>query len=510
MILTQRDALADAGFRRALDAQRVPPGVRLLVATVDRAGRFELLSYPFEGQRPVCAATIRLDEIQRPEPSSRPAPLLDARSPEGLPVILSLPKLPFLLPVREEISAACVAPDGRTLAVTDGRALLSWRGTAHGATPLAAGLPAGSTLVLHPEADSGRVHILKAAWHEGHIPLSTYDANSGNVRTVPLTMRSPPASARVENGVVLLFYPARTDVFRLNDGEKLSSITTPPRAYHVHGRYFRIGTEKGHWYFVSWNGLAGVFSPVSGDVQTAVVIFDREGRPGPWVLTDQGEVRHLESGGKIFSLGQPLAPGSRVRVSRDGHHLRIVSMTQQGEQRASLEKSQVQGSVCCVDLKAGSATTNPLQPGQEANSVCEVSPPTPQYPIMVHFSSVRVLPAGGLALRSAKGQWLELTLLESDNMALQPVKADDLANNERPFVPVKLPDGSAYELKEARWPDGSRAFLDNRGLLHLKSADRGLPEISFVLTDWPSAFWTSDGRMAGDDFSLGPTARARN
>ena len=491
VILTHHDALTDAGFRRALDGLRMPPGVQLLVAVVDRTGRFELWEYPSGGKRPICEATIRLDEIQRAEPESRPAPLLDGRSPEGLPVILSLPKFPFLLPVREEISAACVAPDGHTLAVTDGRALLSWQGTTYGATLLAAGLPAGHTLVLHPEADSGRVHILKAAWQKGYIPLSTYAANSGNVRTVPLVVRNPPAAARIENGVILLFYPTRADVFRLSDGEKLQSIAAPPRSHHVHGRYYRVGLEdKRHWYFAAWDGLAGGFNPVSGDVQTAVALFDREGQPGPWVLTAHGEVRHLESNGKIFSLGQTLTPGSQVRISRDGHHLRIVSMTQKSEQR--------------VDLQKNHAYSSAFQAGKPANYPYEPIPATPQYPIMVHFSSVCVLPTGGLALRSGKDRLLEPVRRDSDTVALQSVKSDNSENRERPFVPLKLPNTSTYELQEARWPDGSRAFLDSRGLLHLKSSDRALPEISFVLANAPSAFWTSDGRMAGAGFFLGP------
>ena len=55
----------------------------------------------------------------------------------------------------------------------------------------------------------------------------------------------------------------------------------------------------------------------------------------------------------------------------------------------------------------------------------------------------------------------------------------------------------------ARWPDGSRAFLDDRGLLHLKFRGASV-EFSLVLTDAWSALWASDGRMAGADFFLGP------
>jgi hypothetical protein len=55
-------------------------------------------------------------------------------------------------------------------------------------------------------------------------------------------------------------------------------------------------------------------------------------------------------------------------------------------------------------------------------------------------------------------------------------------------------------LYSARLPTGSRAFLDSRGLLHLKSGARNLPEISLVLADGEVAGWTSDGFVCGPPF----------
>jgi hypothetical protein len=54
-----------------------------------------------------------------------------------------------------------------------------------------------------------------------------------------------------------------------------------------------------------------------------------------------------------------------------------------------------------------------------------------------------------------------------------------------------------WTLEAASWPDGSRAFIDSRGLLHLISSDRKLPQLTLVLTDQPLAGWTSDGRTFG-------------
>ncbi|MBE7212160.1 MAG: hypothetical protein INR65_14155 [Gluconacetobacter diazotrophicus] len=500
VLLTHRDTLADARFRRALDGQRIPPGVELLVATVDRDGRFELRSYPPGGKPPLCAVTIHLDEIQRDpgKPAAEtgrslpPAPLLDGSAPGDLPVILSLPKLPFLLPVRGEISTSHAAPGGRTFAVDRSRRLLAWKEARHGVTTLAAGLPPGRTLLLQTEADTGRVHLLKDQRREGCLTLATYDPASGEVRTVRLAVpKTPPLAAQVDGGVVLLFYPTRADVFRLSDGEEWASIEAPERACWKNGRYYRLYRGGERWCYVSWDGMAAAFHPIR-DVGEAQAVFDRTGRPGPWMLTGQGEVCHVESRGSIFALGRPVTDHQWVCVSRDGHHLYLAS-----KQAGEME---------CIDLKRGRAFKMAFEPRLTTGFVGEPFLTPPQCPVMHHFSAVCVLPSGNLALRSRGQWWWEFRADGEERIRLcqLPVRGDaSLESRARPFAPVKLPRKTDYRLKVARWPAGGRAFLDNRGLLHLKFPGSST-EFSLVLSDAPAALWASDGRMSGAGFFLGP------
>jgi hypothetical protein len=55
----------------------------------------------------------------------------------------------------------------------------------------------------------------------------------------------------------------------------------------------------------------------------------------------------------------------------------------------------------------------------------------------------------------------------------------------------------------ATWDDGSRVFLDGRGIIHLKSADRSIPEISIAMTNTDLAAWSSDGRICGSPYLIG-------
>ncbi|MET0392903.1 MAG: hypothetical protein ABW019_07165, partial [Chitinophagaceae bacterium] len=53
------------------------------------------------------------------------------------------------------------------------------------------------------------------------------------------------------------------------------------------------------------------------------------------------------------------------------------------------------------------------------------------------------------------------------------------------------------------WSDGSTATIDSRGLLHLKSSDTTLPEITIVLvTGGHTTCWSSDGYAAGSSYFI--------
>lgn len=60
------------------------------------------------------------------------------------------------------------------------------------------------------------------------------------------------------------------------------------------------------------------------------------------------------------------------------------------------------------------------------------------------------------------------------------------------------------------WPNGSEALIDARGLLHLRSADAAVPELSLLLViGQPTAAWAADGTVCGPDYFTGPTPPQR-
>jgi len=61
------------------------------------------------------------------------------------------------------------------------------------------------------------------------------------------------------------------------------------------------------------------------------------------------------------------------------------------------------------------------------------------------------------------------------------------------------------------WADGSEMLADSRGLLHLRSADKNIPEITIVMIMGRlTACWAADGRVCGSSYFTGvDTAESR-
>jgi hypothetical protein len=104
-----------------------------------------------------------------------------------------------------------------------------------------------------------------------------------------------------------------------------------------------------------------------------------------------------------------------------------------------------------------------------------------------------------IAFCGRKGRWRWIT---SDNgrIVIRGADSENVTWPGLPFSLQQMPPGLGCTLQVAEWPNGSKAFLDSRGLLHLKSHDPSLAEVSLVLSDGEVAGWTSDGYVCGPSF----------
>lgn len=73
-------------------------------------------------------------------------------------------------------------------------------------------------------------------------------------------------------------------------------------------------------------------------------------------------------------------------------------------------------------------------------------------------------------------------------------------------APVNVPfENKLVRFYRFGWADGSEAIVDSRGLLHLRSSDKTVPEITIVLImgRHQTAAWASDGRSCGSTYFTG-------
>jgi hypothetical protein len=110
-----------------------------------------------------------------------------------------------------------------------------------------------------------------------------------------------------------------------------------------------------------------------------------------------------------------------------------------------------------------------------------------------------------LVLQSSRNKLLEIKLVGTELQLVDPgyiLQPPD--KRFRAFERISSPSGTGYQLRAASWDGKRQAFLDSRGLLHLKSSDRSIPEVTLVLTcGGPMAGWSSDGRVYGPKYFHG-------
>lgn len=118
----------------------------------------------------------------------------------------------------------------------------------------------------------------------------------------------------------------------------------------------------------------------------------------------------------------------------------------------------------------------------------------------------------GVMLRVQGGVWLELVLDGADLRLRIPTGTADrrrpVPRAVRQFAPAaggRRAPGVRFRV--AKWPDGSTAWSDSRGLLHLRSSSSQIPETAIVLGERRLAGWCDDGVLWGDAFYTAAASR---
>ena len=492
VLVASADVLGDRDFQAALAREEVWP---LHAVSVCRDGRFQLQLLGPRGGRVLRTALLDLDELLAAR-KPRTAPLIAQDSPRDLPAILSVKPFPLLLPhalnPRESWHVARVG----VLSLSRDRRLTLWTAPGRGPILLADDIPPGALLWASPEVRGGIVQAVVGQLHNGKVYLLTIHPGEIRCASVLLNSGGHYQAVCAHNGFVFAVSGDCVDVFDQAGNLCPSRLMLPEALIWQRGRFFR--SRSGH----NWVALAHDGQPVvelalmdSDELaRTILTLFECRGVDGAVGITGDGRL-YFTSEYQWVEVRHGLEPPLVVQaVSRSGD--RLVLSGQQGK-----------ANLCAVAVEPRlHPPSAPLTiQGDPFAFVERLSTFSCPRSLRTQWTHIGVSPQGALVLCSRKNTH---HAIELDALATIRLAPCDAAANPLPFRPTSGPPGVGYALKVATWPDGSRAFLDSRGLLHLKSADLSVPEATLILSDRQLSGWCSDGRLWGTPYFLGEATGA--
>jgi MoxR-vWA-beta-propeller ternary system protein len=476
VIVTHRDVLADPAFQRA---QFQLEAARRFSLVVERDGTVQLWPLPATAPRPLCEARIAVAQLLA-EPSAPPGavppPLIDEAANPDLPVIFRLRPFPLLLPVNAKMEYATPLERGGMCVTGDNR-LLRWEGPDRGAQHLATDLPGGRTAFLQVDP-AGRTLLVKGRSGSGQMAVVMIPATTAPACVTRFNGPHHPRAVFRDGEALVIVLHTRLVVVSCETTEVLYEAPTEAGITWIYGRYFRRRDEM---VFASWDG-AGIRwdtlvvgrSVPAKDVLSA---FDRDGI-GAWVVTRDGRV--LTPTGQEYARFD-FAP-DHLQISRDHETLLAFGP---GPQKISLHlpSRKMQNAAQLKNFEQ-SAVVPPTRTLQSA------------------FTAIQLVPGQPLRLQRAKGGWLEVFPSGSQLRLVESVdQGPPLPVGARTFSAISSRPALGCTLKVAVWADGTRAWLDSRGLLHLRSSNHDLPSLSLVLHFKGSlAAWCGDGARCGPSF----------
>jgi hypothetical protein len=501
IVITHPDAIADPGFTAAVSALDNPA---FYVATVDRTGDFSLLTLTAAGRKPVREAKLSLESIlaesKATTPGARPpqpgTPLIVRSLSPELPVILSVEPFPLRVPYVADPKHARASRKHGLVAVSKDARLLHWDSPYRAARQVTALLPPGKPRGIWVDEATGVVRLLFGYPNEQSARLVTADLSPGAAPPSVTFLRlreSKPFAACAHAGVLYCVFARTAESFDLATGQPLAPLLLPQDVNWERDRFFQGNSG---WLSLAHDGQRATLLPVplpDGVKDKVLTLFDRQGYDGPWAVLDDGRV--LDGEGKDFPRRFLRLP---VRwqlggVSPDGHRIVLRAFD---KKLLDLESQ---------DAEPRTVTADPA----EELLVPMIYWSTRFSSVARHrFDKVFLDENGRLSLVNHKENVFQVATNERGEPILKELGRFPSRFRAQPFVPVDAPPGMRFDLRAATWRDGSRAYLDSRGMLHLKSADGAVPEASLVLSNDKLAGWTSDGKLYGPTQFRGDTTAA--
>lgn len=488
VLVTTEDVLADTEFQLAMTKDQISP---ILIATVTREGRFRLLERTVRGTRLLREANLELDELFT-DPKRIVPTLINRDWARELPAILSVEPFPLLLPHNVDPERTWSVGDKGVLALSRDRRLMWWQGTRYGARQLSDEIPKGKLWwALRDPTDYDRAQAVIGHSDSRALHLLDVDFSSNRCTLTPLAVDQTVKGICSHSGALFIIYRHEVRLYDEDAGEFTKAFRFPTDLIYRRDRFFRSVPGE-QWYALSFDGMNGQFDRVfaADDLRRPKLqaMFETEGVDGPVGVTERGDL-YSTATGDLRKVHHGLSRPRVQAISSDGKRIVLA------EPGARFNNVLVD-----VDLLTTKPTNgNPTEIAENGGKH--------SYPVNLRtrFTYIFVDDHGVLTLTSKKQRNFAIDYdPDSDRIRLRPNVGCRARGKKLTFKQVKLTSRVGYRLTVATWDDGSQAFLDSRGLLHLRSSDpQAVPETTIILKDGELSGWCADGRVWGSSYFLG-------
>jgi len=492
VLIVTEEILQDEEFQWALSRSDIPVWH---LATVNRDGRFRLIQRTPRGHKLYRESLLNLDDLfaerQRNEPR-----LIDQNLDTALPAICSMTPFPLLLSYHVDFSQMWRVEGYGALGLSQDRRLMLWTEKKRGAEQITDSLPRGKLWWCTGRPRNAAVQAVVGNSNTGKFALLTIDLEKLECREKRFQLDAGVIAITCHNGVLFAIYKDKVEVLGRVTGQVIQSLNLPTNVQWDSGRYFR-SVAPAAWHALSFDGRTAhleLAHEILGSNKPHIIgLFDRDQVDGPIGLTSDLELYFSAAKETRTVSGHPgFHMADKMRsISPDGRYVIVDTLP-------SVVNHPIATIVIDVDRTACTRFENHSHDA-EAWEFRELVHPVN---LRHRFVDIYVNTRGSLTLISRKKWHFTIDLLQEE-IVLRQDKNPESVPRRQSFNEVNTGSGASYQLRKATWPDGSAAYLDSRGMLHLKSADPNLPEISFVLKDGHLCGWCSNGSMFGRPYFIG-------
>ncbi|QDV17512.1 hypothetical protein Pan153_21650 [Gimesia panareensis] len=505
VLLITEDTWHDQEFQSALQATDLE---LLHIATVKRNGHFQLIEKSPRGNKIVCELELDLETLFADSPATTNS-LVNREGFEGLPAILSTQPFPLNLAYSfyQGKQTSWWVPGYGQIGVTDSGLLLYWPKSHAGAQLLAYGIPHMKSREICWKTGipyQGRISLVAGNLQKSELQIIHVDLEKKHVVHTPIELNQMEFTAIcAHHGFLFLINEKFHTIIAIDPatGERVGSSHYPSDLILSCDRFFQ-NMDRNQWQALSFDMVQGrpVLTEFSlGKINPAdvITIFERD--------PDIGPVCILRTGGKIYFPAReelktiPVMDSINIQsitsedISTDGQIIAIQLNLSSSWDRCVLNLYSMQ-----AELKSGQPDIRKWinQPAHWKRSAQN---------IRKKFIGILVTESGDLILKSNKQATFRITYHEYlKKIMLQSFEIPSSDQRRlKTFKPVKHDQDLGCQLSVATWDDGSQAFLDSRGMLHLKSADYDIPEASLCLVEDRISGWCHDGRYWGTSYFCG-------